>query len=74
MASEHTNITEAKKSLKHQIKFLESLLAHIRKGEEPFLSRSMYATWVLHRYIEDQLVFDMEKAMHEHGDKNKQGE
>ena len=61
------NIIEAKKSLKHQIKFFESLLAHIRRGDEPFLSRSMWATWCLHRYIEDQLVHDIEKAMKEKG-------
>ncbi len=63
--SENPNITEAKKSLKHHIKFFESLLAHIRKGEEPMLSRSMWATWCLHRYINDGLMGDIEKAMSE---------
>ena len=63
--SENVNITEAKKSLKHNVKFFQSLLAHIKKGEEPFMSRSMWATWCLHRYINDQLVHDIEKAMRE---------
>jgi hypothetical protein len=63
---EHINITEAKKSLKHQIKFFESLLAHIKRCEEPMLSRAMYASWCLHRYIQDQLMDDMEQAMKEH--------
>ena len=62
---ESPNITASKKSLKYQIKFFESLLKHIRHGEEPFLSRSIYATWCLHRYIEDKLMFDIEKAMKE---------
>jgi hypothetical protein len=69
--SENVNITEAKKSLKHQIKFFESLLQHIRRNQEPFLSRSMWATWCLHRYIEDRLVFDIEKAMKEFGEPKK---
>lgn len=63
--TENVNITEAKKSLKYHIKFFESLLTHIRRGEEPHLSRSMWATWCLHRYINDQLVFDIEKAISE---------
>ena len=65
--AENPNITEAKNSLKHQIKFFESLLAHIRRGQEPLLSRSMWATWCLHRYIEDNLMGDIEAAMKEHG-------
>lgn len=63
--SENLNIQEAKKSLKHHIKFFDSLLQHIRRGEEPMLSRSMWATWCLHRYINDQLMGDIEKAMAE---------
>lgn len=66
--SENVNITEAKKSLKHHVKFFQSLLAHIKKGEEPFMSRSMWATWCLHRYIEDRLVHDIEKVMKEFGE------
>ena len=65
--SKNENITEAKKSLKYHIKFFESLLAHIRKGEEPQLSRAMWATYCLHRYINDGLINDIEKAMKEHG-------
>lgn len=65
--SENVNITEAKKSLKHHIKFFDSLLLHIRRGEEPHLSRAMWATWCLHRYINDGLIKDIEKAMQEHG-------
>ena len=63
--SDNPNIQEAKKSLKHHIKFLESLKDHITKKEEPMLSRAMWATWCLHRYINDQLVHDIEKAMKE---------
>jgi hypothetical protein len=66
--SENVNITEAKKSLKHHIKFFESLKEHIRRGQEPMLSRSMWATWCLHRYIQDRLVGDIEEAMKKHGE------
>ncbi len=63
--SENPNIQEAKKSLKAHIKFLESLKENITKKEEPMLSRAMWATWCLHRYINDQLVHDIEKVMKE---------
>jgi hypothetical protein len=63
--NENINIQEAKKSLKHHIKFFESLLLHIRRGEEPHMSRAMFASWCLHRYVQDQLVYDIEKAMRE---------
>jgi hypothetical protein len=65
--TENVTIAEAKKSLKYHIKFLESLKEHIIRGQEPMLSRSMFATWCLHRYINDQLVHDIEKAMKENG-------
>ena len=65
--SENVNITEAKKSLKHSITFLQSLLKHVNKGEEPNLGRSVIASWCLHRYIHDQLGKDMEKAFEDVG-------
>ncbi len=65
--SENPNIQEAKKSLKAHIKFLESLKENITKKEEPMLSRAMWATWCLHRYINDQLVHDIQKAIEENG-------
>lgn len=70
--TENPNIKEAKKSLKHHIKFFESLLTHIRRGEEPMLSRSIWATWCLHRYIQDRLIGDIEHAMKEHSESDKE--
>lgn len=63
--SETDNIKAAKKSLKHHIKFLESLKDHITKKEEPFLSRSMFAAWCIDKYLNEQLKNDIEKAMKE---------
>lgn len=70
MNNENETIQEAKKSIKSHIKFFESLLGHI-KGNNPALkSRAMWATWCLHRYINDRLIHDIEKAMKEHGGVN----
>lgn len=66
---ENVNLREAKKSLKSHIKFFESLLKHIQFGEEQMKSRAMWATWCLHRYINDGLIEDIKKAMKEYGDK-----
>lgn len=70
MNKENNNIQEAKQSLKAHIKFLESLLGHIKGNNEVLKWRAMWATWCLHRYFNDGLIEDIEKAMKEHGDKN----
>jgi len=57
------NAKDAKKTLKKHIKFLEEMIMHIRKGEEPMLSNAMWAAWCLHRYIEDKLIEDITKAI-----------
>jgi hypothetical protein len=69
--SKEGNIQEAKLSIKSHIKFFESLLGHIKGNNEVLKARSMWASWCLHRYINDQLVFDIEKAMTQFGDKEK---
>ena len=61
------NTKEARQSLKHHIKFFESLLKHVSGNDEVIKGRAMWASWCLHRYINDGLVKDIEKAMIEHG-------
>ena len=68
--SENDNVREAKKSLKSHIKFLESLIKHLQFGDNVMRGRAMWASWCLHRYINDGLISDIEKAMKEHGGKN----
>lgn len=65
MNREDSNVYEAKQSLKAHIKFFDALLKHL-SGNDPVLKgRAMWATWCLHRYINDGLVTDIEKAMRE---------
>lgn len=72
MSNDEKNIHEAKQSLKAHIKFFEALLGHIR-GPDPVLKgRAMWATWCLHRYINDGLIQDIENAMTQFGGKNTQ--
>jgi hypothetical protein len=68
--NENINITQARESLKHHIELYKSLLDNIDKGKEPLLSRSVWASWCLYRYIQDRLLDDIEKAGREHGRKN----
>ncbi|CAB4152037.1 hypothetical protein UFOVP685_37 [uncultured Caudovirales phage] len=68
--STNENEYEAKLSLKAHIKFLESLLGHIKSNNEVLKARSMWAAWCLHRYFNDGLKADIEKAMKEHGGAN----
>jgi hypothetical protein len=59
------NIVEAKKSIKYHIKFLQALLKHLN-GADPILQdRAGWASWCLHRYMNDRLVSDIEKAMND---------
>lgn len=69
--NKNEHIKEAKKSLKAHIKFLESLQTHIKRGEEPMLSRAMFTTYCIHRYLNDELMNDVEMVMKKN---QKQGE
>lgn len=70
-AREDKNVTDAKKSLKAHITFFEALLKHLRGNDKALQARAMWATWCLHRYINDGLMPDIERAIqynseHEH--------
>ena len=67
--SKNSNIQEAKLSIKSHIKFFESLLKHISGNDQELRGRSMWASWCLHRYINDKLIIDIEQAMKEYSDK-----
>jgi hypothetical protein len=61
--SKEGNVKEAKNSLKSHIKFFESLLKHLNGTDEVMKGRAMWAAWCLHRYINDRLIGEIEKAM-----------
>lgn len=63
MTKENDNVQEAKKSIKSHIKFLESLLQHLRGADTPYKARAMWAVWCIHRYINDRLMNDIQMAM-----------
>lgn len=66
MNKDDSNLYEAKQSVKAHIKFFEALLKHLNGSDQVLKGRAMWASWVLHRYINDGLIPDMEKAMREH--------
>lgn len=67
MNREDNSVIEAKKSLKAHIKFFEALLKHLNGNDTILKGRAMWATWCLHRYLNDGLLVDIEKAMKELG-------
>lgn len=67
MKKQNENVYEAKQCIKSHIKFFESLINHLNSSSEVLKGRAMWATWCLHRYINDGLISDIEKAMREHG-------
>ena len=60
------NSYEAKDSLKRQIIFFETLLKHFNGKDESLKAKSMWATYCLHRYIEDRLIDDVEATIAKH--------
>lgn len=63
MSKDEKNVYEAKQSLKHHIKFFDALLKHLNGSDQIVKGRAMWATWCLHRYINDGLMVDIERAM-----------
>jgi hypothetical protein len=61
--SKENNIKAAKDCLKSHIKFFESLLKHLNGTDEVMKGRAVWASWCLHRYINDRLIGEIEKAM-----------
>lgn len=66
MSKEDENVYEAKQSIKSHIKFLETLLKGLNGSDETQRGRAMWAAWCLHRYIQDGLITDIQKAMLAH--------
>lgn len=62
---EDQNVYEAKQSVKAHIKFFEALLKHLNGSDPVLKGRAMWASWCLHRYINDGLISDIEKAIRE---------
>lgn len=62
MSREDASVIEAKNVIKHQIKFLESLKKHISGTDLMLKSNAMWTTWVLHKYMQNQLIEDIEMA------------
>jgi hypothetical protein len=60
------NIYEAKQSIKSHIKFFESLLKHLNSDADRQKNRALWASWCLHRYINEGLIVDIEQAMKSH--------
>lgn len=63
MTQEYNNVLEAKKSVKSHIEFFEALLKHLNGTDKALRSRACFAAWCLHRYINDQLINDIQDAM-----------
>jgi len=63
MNKNEQNVYEAKQSIKAHIKFLEVLLSHLKGSDQILKRRAMWASWCIHRYLNDRLVADIESAI-----------
>lgn len=53
----------AGKTMRSHIKFIESLITHIRGNDEVMKARAMWASWCIHRYMNEGLIKDIEDEM-----------
>jgi hypothetical protein len=63
MTQEYNTILEAKRSIKAHISFFEELLKHLNGPNKALRSRAVWATWCLHRYINDKLIGEIQTAI-----------
>jgi hypothetical protein len=57
------SLKSAKNSIKEQIKFLQSLLKHLRNKKEPHLSRAVISAWCLDQYMHEDFIKDIENTV-----------
>ena len=67
MTKYEQNVIDAKKTIKAHIKFFEALLKNLNGSDETVKGGALWVGWCLHRYINDDLVNDVKKAMIEQG-------
>lgn len=63
MNKDEKNVYEAEVSIRAHIKFLKALLSHLKGSDQVLKGRAMWASWCIHRYLNDVLVADIESAM-----------
>lgn len=63
MKKEYENILEAKRSIKAHIQFFESLLNHLNGTDKALRGRACFASYCLHRYMNDQFMNDLQNAI-----------
>jgi hypothetical protein len=61
--NENINIIQAKKSIKSIIKLMETLRFNINGSDPQMKMRSLLATWFIHRYINDDLMSEVENEI-----------
>lgn len=66
MSQEYDTLLEARKSIKTNIEFFETLLSHLKGTDKLLRSKAVWATWCLHRYIHDHLIKDVNEAIRIH--------
>ncbi len=63
MTKDYDTVLEAKKSCKAHIQFFETLLQHLKGTDKVLRNRAVWASWCLHRYINDRLIGEIQKVI-----------
>lgn len=65
MTKEYNQILEAKRIIKGQIEFLQTILKHLNGTDKILRDRGVWTAWCLRIYFNSGLMNDIQKAIEE---------
>lgn len=65
MTKKHNNVLDAKRSLKIQITFMETLIKHLNGPDKALRTHAMWASWCFDQYFNNRFLDDIHNAIKE---------
>jgi hypothetical protein len=63
MTKEYDNVLEAKRTVKKQIAFLETLLENLKKPDKTWRSYAVVTAWCVDRYFSEKLSQEIQEVI-----------
>jgi hypothetical protein len=60
---EYDNVSDAKRSVKKQIDFLENLLKHLKNPDKGWRVYAVVTAWCINRYFSEKLTHEIQEVM-----------
>lgn len=66
MTTEYDNVSDAKRSVKKQIGFLEDLLKNLKNPDKGWRGYAVVTAWCINRYFSEKLTHEIQEFMAQH--------